>query len=143
MKKIKKIYLKTPIDDCPDLSWIGEFSDKPKEGAIDHREKSHEGFRVFQYFNPANPEYADQEYKRMMQIENGDVHFIGVLACANTRISTDGGKTWICHKIETPGIWGIESDSAPTYLESLMAEQYEILTDMLKELGFTDIPKPE
>jgi hypothetical protein len=45
------------IDDYPDLSWLGAFSNTPKEGAIDHHEHTGDA-RAYRYFNPGNT-YAD------------------------------------------------------------------------------------
>jgi hypothetical protein len=44
------------------------------------------------------------------------------------------GKGHILQKIESPGLWGIESDSGDDYLKSVFQEESEILADMLKEL---------
>ena len=44
---------------------------------------------------------------------------------------------YIRHRIESPGLWGIESDSGEDYFDSVFQEEKGILTDMLVQLGVT------
>ena len=45
------------------------------------------------------------------------------------------GKDRILTRIESPGLWGIESDSGEDYFQSVFEEESTILADMLAELG--------
>lgn len=122
------------LDDSPDLSFIGEFSDTPGKGAIDHRARSGEGNRTFQYFNPANPEYAEQEYKRMMEFERCEVGHIGIKAEATIWLDA-GGDAKKMQIISSGGLWGIESDSEPSYFKEIEADQIEELRGYLEQLN--------
>jgi len=83
------------LDDCPDLSYLGKFSDTPEEGAILH---APEDSRTFKYFNPENPEYAKEDYKRMLAYERGEWYFTLIsvtVRCAGTNIvlgESNGGN---------------------------------------------------
>ena len=61
--------------------------------------------------------------------------FIGVRAAVELPIPY--GKDRILTRIESPGLWGIESDSGEDYLDSVFQEESNILADMLAELGVT------
>ena len=87
--KIGAIKIKHILDENPDTSFLGEFSSKPGPGAINHKER-HGERNSYEYFNPAIPEYTEQDYKRMMQLNNGDFNFLGIRADAGVRSS----KAW-------------------------------------------------
>lgn len=120
-------------DNDVDLSHLGEFSKTTGPGFIDHRERSGQGNRVMQYFNPANPEYAEQDYKRMMEFENGDVSCIGIRAAAKVLIPT--GDHHIILYVKSPGLWGIESDSEDGYFKEVETDELASLKDMLIALN--------
>ena len=63
----------------------------------------------------------------------GRLTFIGVRAAVELPIPF--GKDRILTRIESPGLWGIESDSGEDYLDSVFQEESAILADMLAELG--------
>jgi len=58
--KIKHI-----LDVDADLSYLGEPSDKWQEGAIEHSDDP----GIYRYFIPANPEYGQKDYERMVDYE--------------------------------------------------------------------------
>jgi hypothetical protein len=138
-KSIIKVLIKHIPDNDPDTSWIGTFSSVAGPGAIDHRERSGEGHRVLQYFNPANPEYGEAEYEHMMRLERGESAFIGVKAEAvivmGPRAAEGYGKL---ETITSDGLWGIETDSSAEYLQEIGQEQLAGLADYLRELGFPE-----
>jgi hypothetical protein len=78
--------------------------------------------------------YLDQEgfEQRKAQYERGEFHFIGVRAAVTLRIPY--GTHYIETTVESPGLWGIESDSDAEYLSSVFEEESDILRDMLDEL---------
>jgi hypothetical protein len=143
MKKIDHIKIKIMDDDYPDLSGLGEYSDTPKEGAIDRREYFGSSWRVgeYKYFNPGNydptdpdrDEYALQDYERMEAYNHGDWRCIGIRADCKYLIDN-----WIIQEITSGGLWGIESDSGDDYLKEIAQEETFSLTIYLKEIGFTD-----
>ena len=79
------------------------------------------------------PDTSYLEQERLEQYRQGAFDFIGVRASVEVPIPY--GKDRILTRIESPGLWGIESDSGEDYLESVFQEERDILADMLTELG--------
>ena len=79
--------------------------------------------------------YLEQEgfEDRLGQYRRGDFDYVGVRAAVELPIPY--GKDRILTRIESPGLWGIESDSGKDYLDSVFQEESTILADMLAELG--------
>jgi hypothetical protein len=141
MKKLISITYKTELDEFADLSYIGTFDDKPKdEFAINHKERNG-GRNSYEWFNPQpgtceTQEHAEQAYNRLIEFESGYCSTVGIRAIAHVRTSNDG-ISWQGHEIQSPGLWGIESDSDKTYLDDIKCEQFRDLADSLREFGFT------
>jgi hypothetical protein len=72
---------------------------------------------------------------RREQYRQGDFDYVGVRAAVELPIPY--GKDRILVKVESPGLWGIESDSGADYLDSVFQEESAILADMLTALGVT------
>lgn len=70
---------------------------------------------------------------RLAQYQQGNFDFVGVRAAVELPIPY-GKDRILCH-IESPGLWGVESDSGEEYLQSVFSEESETLADMLGELG--------
>ena len=70
---------------------------------------------------------------RLAQYQQGMFDLVGVRAAVELPIPY--GKDRILVKIESPGLWGIESDSGEEYFDSVFQEESDILADMLTELG--------
>jgi hypothetical protein len=79
--------------------------------------------------------YLEQEEfgDRLEQFRQGAFDYIGIRAAVELPIPY--GKDRIITRIESPGLWGIESDSGEDYLDSVFQEESAILADMLAELG--------
>ena len=79
--------------------------------------------------------YLEQEgfADRLEQYRQGAFDFVGVRAAIELPIPF--GKDRILTRIESPGLWGIESDSGEDYLDSVFQEESAILANMLTELG--------
>ena len=79
--------------------------------------------------------YLEQEgfADRLEQYRQGAFDFVGVRAAIELPIPF--GKDRILTWIESPGLWGIESDSGEDYFDSVFQEEIAILADMLAELG--------
>ena len=132
--RIESIKIKHMVDEYPDTSFIGDFSDTPKDGAINHKERSGEN-RVYEWFNPgSDPEYAEQDYKRIMELENGHFSFIGIHAEATVSYST-GGDNRRLEWFTSSGLWGIESDSDQAYLEEIENEEISNLKNHLEQFN--------
>lgn len=87
-------------------------------------------------------EYGDASYleqenlgfeERLAAYKAGAFGFVGVRAIATIEIRR-ADKNTIVEEIQSPGVWGIESDSGDEYFESVYADEREILLDMLAEL---------
>ncbi len=108
------------LDDCPDFSRLGEFSNEEKEGAIRHSDDP----RYCTYFNPtdydpANPEYAQEDYERMLDHERGDWCYGGIVVQVVRPLENlkHNGYEKIRDDIvlASSALWGIESDSGEDY----------------------------
>jgi hypothetical protein len=52
--KILSVSIEHSVDDCPDLSWLGEYSDHDAPGAIDRKARGDAGSREYQYWIPGD-----------------------------------------------------------------------------------------
>ena len=65
--------------------------------------------------------YLEQEgfEDRLRQAENGVFGFMGVMATCTLMIGIGQSDHVILHRLKSPGIWGVETDSDPCALELL------------------------
>lgn len=70
---------------------------------------------------------------RMAEWESGDWRYIGVIARAHLFIPCGGGS-FACYTLDSPGLWGIESDSGD-YLREVFAQEKEQLREHLATLA--------
>lgn len=81
--------------------------------------------------------------ERREAAERGDFYWIGVYAHVEVLLPTpdgivlDGGKTYTRHTLQSPGLWGIESDSDDDYLNEVFQEERAQLIENLKKMGFS------
>ena len=68
----------------------------------------------------------------MESLNNGEWCYIGIRAKAEIKVNG------IIQVIQSPGIWGVESDSDTSYITDLEQDQLSILQDQLKEIGFSN-----
>lgn len=90
------------------------------------------------YDSDADTSYLDQDefMDRQRAYENGDFFYIGI--CAEATILTSyNGKDWLINTVSSGGLWGIESDSDESYLESVRMEEEHELRDVLLAFGFS------
>jgi hypothetical protein len=131
---------------------VGEFLDAVSE--CDCGQSGHWDPREYQYFNPSfnyvdknghalpenTPEevckYVRQDYERMESLNRGDWYFLGISAEAKISVPS-GYQTGTLQTITSGGLWGIESDSEDSYLESIEQEELSELRSQLKALGFS------
>ena len=136
--RIESIKLVREVDNDPDLSYLGEYSNDECATSIDRQERGDMGRHEYRYFTPAmtgdetgNPESPEQDYQRMESYNRGGWCCKGVRAVAEVIVNGT-----IQH-IQSGGLWGIESDSERSYFEEVAAEQLAELADILTELGFS------
>lgn len=104
----------TIADECPDLSWLDDAS----------------------RYADCTPEevtkYKEEDEARLADYGNG-WDMVGIRASIELRIPAGGGVS-ILQTIESPGLWGIESDSGNSYFADVFEEECNTLETMLKEL---------
>lgn len=157
--KIESIKVKRLLDEHPDTSCIGEYTDDPNDWSIcrccgeyltncDDEHEIPRKCRNYRFFLPyAGGEkqgtadyqkYGKQDYDRMESLNGGNWCFIGVQAEAEVSYPVAGGSNGH-RRLETftsGGLWGIESDSDDDYLAETENEQ---LTDLVQHLSHFNI----
>jgi hypothetical protein len=126
------------VDSSPDLSYLGEYSDSPGPNAIRVNRRG-----AYRFFNPAmsgeetgNPDSPSQDFARRESY--GDSWYMcAIRASVEVAFPNDDG-TFTLETIRSPGLWGIESDSGKTYLESVARDELSQLEETLSSLK---IPK--
>ena len=83
----------------------------------------------------ANPANAEINAERLAAYRAGEWHCIGIRARATFLIGLGHGG--LIQAIESPGLWGIESDSDPEYLDQVFSEEAETLRGILAQLNVT------
>lgn len=128
-------------DESPDTSFIGEYANHWKEGAIDRKERGDMSRNEYRYFIPAmsgeatgNPDSPEQDYERMESLNRGAWCFIGIRASVEVNIPLHGSYA-VRQTFHSPGLWGIESDSGKEYLREVFEEESNTLAQMLESLG--------
>lgn len=129
MKKfhIRKIYIEHKIDENPDLSFLGTYTNTWVEGCI---ERETNNPREYKFFLPANPECGQWDYERMEDYNKSNWWMIGIIAKAEI-ISPNR----IIQTIHSSGLWGTESDSDKSYIREVELEEIEVLKNELEALG--------
>lgn len=81
--------------------------------------------------------YLEQEgfEERLAEYRSDRFSFVGVYAAVTLRIPFGTDGTRILQEIRTPGLWGIEDDSSPEYLEEVFQEECATLRTMLEAMG--------
>lgn len=114
---VESITAKTIPDDDPDLSYLTQF-----EHSTD----------------PEEQKYYIEDKKRLADYGN-NWYMVGVQAEARILVPSGMGG-YITQKIQSGGLWGIESDSGAEYIKGIRQEQIDELKQILKTMGIT-IPK--
>jgi hypothetical protein len=127
MNKIESIKIVYEIDECPDTSYLGEYSNTPdKDGYfIDRRERGDMSRNEYRYFNVGcgDPAYIEQDYARMEALNKGVWYFIGIHAEAKVRTSIDTGGGMQRQTMKSGGLWGIESDFDKDYIQEVAQDE--------------------
>lgn len=134
---VEKIIVKHEIDEYPDLSFLGKFSDNPGKYPIKHN-GSRGSYHYFNADNVENMTQAKENYNEMMRFENNDIFMMGIKAYAVINIPTDN-NSWIIQHITSGGLWGIESNSDKDYIKTIESEQIDEVKTYLKILCVENI----
>lgn len=135
MKEIVSIDFKCEYDPDPDLSHLGEYSDKPEPG---HIPRENVGRGEYGYFIPAmtgeetgNPDSPRQDYERMESYNRGEWYMC--YCYAEAVVVVDGVR----QKIRSAGLGGVESDSDKSYFDEVKGDELSSLCGILESLGWT------
>ena len=83
----------------------------------------------------ANPANAEFNAARLASYRAGEWHCIGIRARAAFLIGL--GRAALIRTVDSPGLWGIESDSDPAHLDRVFAEEAQTLRGILAQLNVT------
>ena len=83
----------------------------------------------------ANPANAEANAERLASYRAGEWCCIGIRARAAFLI--DLGRAALIRTVDSPGLWGIESDSDPDHLDRVFAEEAQTLRGILAKLNVT------
>lgn len=156
--KIESVKVKRILDDTPDSSCTGEYTDNAEDWSIcrccgeyvancDEDHNFPEKGREYRFFTPyacgektGSPDYqkyGKQDYNRMESLNRGDWCFIGIIAEAEISYPVTGSSNGHrrLESFSSGGLWGIESDSGDDYLERMENEQLDDLWKHLKQFG--------
>jgi hypothetical protein len=144
---ILNVWIEHQIDEDPDFSTLGEYTDTPEIGAFvrDTGEVITEDTdmdslpsrgREYRFFVPAmtgeetgNPDSPRRDYERMEAYNRGDWHCIGVIAKAE--IVVNG----VTQTLRSGGLWGVESDAGSDDLAEVGKEELTALRGILANLS--------
>lgn len=149
--RISKVWIEQKADNSPDDSYIGKYTDEAADWNICRHcgeyianlSEDHpviERGREYRYFKPeaggeeAGSEeyqkYGKQDYKRAEDLNNGHWYFLGIIAKAEV-VSPNN----VVQIIRSGGLWGIESDSDASYIESVKKDELAELKEELAAFG--------
>ena len=83
----------------------------------------------------ANPANAEANAERLAAYRAGEWYCVGIRAQATFFI--DLGHGALIQTVDSPGLWGIESDSDPEYLDEVFSEQAQMLRGVLAQMNVT------
>lgn len=81
--------------------------------------------------------YLQQEgfEDRLRQADNGHFSFMGIRASCTLHIGIVQAGHVILHRFESPGVWGVETDSSPEHIQQLFEDERAVLLAMLDAIG--------
>lgn len=140
--KILSVTIQHKVDDSPDKSWIGKYSNAAGDDdkTIDREERGDAGRGEYRYFIAANSgeetgnaASVEEDYKRMESYNRGDWCFYGIIAKAQVQLARHS----TIQTIRSGGLWGVESDSGDDYLNEVADEELAHLRGELEAIGCT------
>lgn len=150
-KRIISVELVREVDESPDCSHLGEWTDFPHDWAIVRALGCYvaqlgddvipERGREMRFFLPyAGGEtegsadyqkYGLQDWERMEALERGGWEYIGIAARAQIVLAG------VVQVVRSGGLWGIESNGAAEYIAEVERNELAALRDVLAECGFS------
>lgn len=155
MKKIISIEIVSKVDESPDTSFMGEYTEdydpfhfdraKGKMLKTLERDKDYEvppkglTYRFFKPYaggeEPGTPRYViygKHDLARMEGLCSGDWSFVGIKAVATVQLSGT-----VVQEITSGGLWGVESDCADYHKDVERDELFELRKELI-EAGFSE-----
>ena len=87
-----------------------------------------------------DPDYRQEDQRRLAAWRSGDWHFVGIRAKALIQIPYGTNpQCWITSEMVSPGLWGVESDCDDWYVQHVYQDERDILLDMLTSLKTYEI----
>ena len=136
---VTEITIKRIVEEDPDLSFLGRYSNSPEtkskdEIAIDRLVEMGSGeYRYFIAANVENRKQALENHARMNASNSNDWCMLGIKAKAEYVIPM--GDYGIIHRLDSGGLWGVESDSDKKYLHEIEDQELSQLRDIAKKLN--------
>lgn len=154
---IESITIKHMIDDNPDTSYLGEYTDKYVSGILGCIKRQNPGRNEYKYFVPMNSysqhrkdlqkmgyskgvadyearSYVYQDFNRFERLNRGDWFYMGIMAEATVKYSIGQGN-YRLENFTSGGLWGIESDSDNDYIAEVEKNELNDLKNHLKQFN--------
>ena len=159
--RIVSIEVEWLTDEYPDTSWLGEYtSHRPDDYLINRGwafERKDAGRGEYRYFIPEPSgeyhfttlqkmgyskgqadylarKYCRENFERMESLNDGAWCFLGCQAKATVSYPIGQGSRRLEH-FTSGGLWGIESDSAPDYMDEIACNELADLKAHLETFG--------
>ena len=161
MARILGVTVRSDVDEGADLSWLGEYSDDWRPGCIDrwqgksrwevggdlarqHRfwHWGQDAAEVLAWYREhgwskqaAAEQVAKQKAEDCARCEaanRGDWYMMGVWAEAEVVLGSGAG---VVQRLQSGGLWGVESDCGRAYLEEVVAKELAGLREELQAAG--------
>lgn len=147
MKKrtLNRIEIRLATDTNPDLSWIGDYSGTrgPEDRTIDRQARGDRSRGEYRYFiacnsgeETGNPDSVEQNYQRMEDYNRCEWCCYGVIVRAVIDVHESNHRRTMA--IDSPGLWGVESDSGEDYFREVARDELSVIRAELTDLGITD-----
>jgi len=135
--ELKSVAVTVQPDEHPPLDYLGEYQDEPgpADRTIDRADRGDMGRGELRYFVSAQADYAEENYERMERFARGELASYGIRAVASVSVAGT------VQRVESPGLWGVESDAGSNYAGEVASEQLHILAEILDSFGI-DRPVP-
>lgn len=129
--QLEAVAITVESDDHPPLDYLGTYQDEPgpDDRTIDRRKRGDHRRGTFRYFVSEVADHAEENYERMERFMRGELVSYGVKAEATFSVDDT------VQSIESPGVWGVESDTGENYANAIASEQLERLAKILDEFG--------